>query len=199
MPAAVDQKRPLVEPDLTQLSIFRQCELLGLNRSTNDLPPATESEENLRLMWLIDRQFLATPFHGSRRMAECLKRSGEAVNRKRVQRLMTLMDKGRIWNKTAWGLSLLLGQVSALLGVTLTLGYLFAFALLLPNKAAHWSSGPRGSLSIEPPLIGLCRRLGLLIARCGRVRVARFSVAGLILNALPLALALFLLAIRTSS
>ncbi len=42
-------------------------------------------------MRLIDRQFLATPFSGSRRMAECLKRSGEAVNRKRVQRLMTLM------------------------------------------------------------------------------------------------------------
>jgi putative transposase len=47
--------------------------------------------ENLRLMRLIDRQFLETPFYGSRRMAECLKRSGEAVNRKRVRRLMTLM------------------------------------------------------------------------------------------------------------
>ncbi len=111
-----------------------------------------------------------------------------------------MMDKGRIWNKAAWGLSLLLGQVSALLGVMLTLGYLFAFALVLPNKAAHWSSGPRGSLYIDPPLIGLAlAALGLLIARWGRVRVARFSVAGLILNALPLALALFLLAIRTSS
>ena len=42
-------------------------------------------------MRLIDRQFLETPFYGSRRMAECLKRSGEAVNRKRVQRLMRLM------------------------------------------------------------------------------------------------------------
>ena len=42
-------------------------------------------------MRLIDRQFLETPFYGSRRMAECLKRSGEAVNRKRVQRLMALM------------------------------------------------------------------------------------------------------------
>src|SRR5512133_1869121 len=97
--------------------------------------------------------------------------------------LEQIMDKGRIWNKAAWGLSLLLGQVSALLGVMLTLGYLFAFALVLPNKAAHWSSGPRGSFYIEPPLIGLALgALGLLIARWGRVRVARFSVAGLILN-----------------
>jgi putative transposase len=42
-------------------------------------------------MRLIDRQFLETPFYGSRKMAEHLNRSGEAVNRKRVQRLMTLM------------------------------------------------------------------------------------------------------------
>jgi putative transposase len=91
LPAAVDLKRVLIEPNHPNLSIFRQCELLDLNRSTYYLPPATESEVNLRLMRLIDRQFLETPFYGSRRMAECLKRSGEAVNRKRVQRLMTLM------------------------------------------------------------------------------------------------------------
>ena len=53
--------------------------------------PATESEENLRLMRLIDEQFLKTPFYGSRRMTASLERSGETVNRKRVQRLMALM------------------------------------------------------------------------------------------------------------
>ena len=40
------------------------------------------------LMRLIDQQFLKTPFYGSRRMTACLERSGETVNRKRVQRLM---------------------------------------------------------------------------------------------------------------
>jgi putative transposase len=64
---------------------------LGLNRSTYYLSPATESEENLRLMRRIDEQYLKTPFYGSRRMAECLKRSGEAVNRKRIRRLMAVM------------------------------------------------------------------------------------------------------------
>jgi putative transposase len=73
------------------LSIRRQCELLGLNRSSYYLPPATESEENLRLMRRIDEQFLRTPFYGSRRMTACLARAGEPVNRKRVQRLMSLM------------------------------------------------------------------------------------------------------------
>jgi putative transposase len=73
------------------LSIFRQCELLDLSRSTYYLPPAVESEENLRLMRLIDEQYLKTPFYGSRRMTAYLERRGEAVNRKRVRRLMALM------------------------------------------------------------------------------------------------------------
>ena len=42
-------------------------------------------------MRLIDQQFLRTPFYGSRRMTASLERSGEAVNRKRVQRLMATM------------------------------------------------------------------------------------------------------------
>ena len=91
MPAAAEFKRPLIEPSGSHLSIRRQCELLGLNRSSYYLPPATESEENLRLMRRIDEQFLKTPFYGSRRMTACLERSGETVNRKRVQRLMALM------------------------------------------------------------------------------------------------------------
>jgi putative transposase len=86
-----DLKRPLIEPANGHLSIRRQCELLGLNRSSYYLPPATESEENLRLMRLIDEQFLKTPFYGSRRMTASLERSGETVNRKRVQRLMAKM------------------------------------------------------------------------------------------------------------
>jgi putative transposase len=86
-----DLKRPLIDPSDSHLSIRRQCELLGLNRSSYYLSPASESEENLRLMRLIDEQFLKTPFYGSRRMTAILERSGETVNRKRVQRLMALM------------------------------------------------------------------------------------------------------------
>ncbi len=91
MPAAVDAKRGLVEPNIPHLSIVHQCELLGLNRSTYYLSPAVESVENLRLMRLIDEQYLKTPFYGSRRMTAVLERSGESVNRKRVQRLMRRM------------------------------------------------------------------------------------------------------------
>jgi len=91
LPASSDLKRPLVDTETFHLSIRRQCDLLDLNRSSYYLPPAAESAENLRLMRLIDQQFLKTPFYGSRRMTAALERSGETVNRKRVQRLMALM------------------------------------------------------------------------------------------------------------
>ena len=48
--------------------------------------------EDLRLMRLIDEQYLRTPFFGSRQMASWLSRElGSSVNRKRVQRLMRTM------------------------------------------------------------------------------------------------------------
>ena len=90
-PLRLTSSGALVEPNNPHLSIRRQCELLDLNRSSYYLSPAVESEENLRLMRLIDEQFLETPFYGSRRMTACLERAGETVNRKRVQRLMGLM------------------------------------------------------------------------------------------------------------
>jgi len=73
--------------------VRRQCELLGLNRSTlyYQSTPAEENAENLQLMMLIDRQYTETPFYGSRRMTEWLKAQGHSVNRKRIQRLMRLM------------------------------------------------------------------------------------------------------------
>src|SRR5262249_24440163 len=99
LPAAADLKRPLVEPEHRELSIRRQCELLGLSRSTYYLGPATASEVDLRLMRLIDQQFLRTPFYGSRRMTVFLERSGETVNRKRVQRVMALMGLEALFPK----------------------------------------------------------------------------------------------------
>ena len=71
---------------------MRQCELLGLPRSTLYYEPRPESTENLKLMRLIDEQFLQTPFYGSRRMTVALQRQRHVVNRKRVQRLMRVMN-----------------------------------------------------------------------------------------------------------
>ena len=81
------------------MSLRRQCQLLGLNRSSLYYEPAGESAENLRLMRLMDREYTAHPFLGSRRLTEWLKAQGEEVNRKRVQRLMRLMGLEAIYPK----------------------------------------------------------------------------------------------------
>ena len=78
----------------------RQCELLGLCRSSLYYRPAAETPQNLRLMRLIDQQYTAHPFYGSRKLTLWLRdEQGEAVNRKRVQRLMRLMGLEAIYPK----------------------------------------------------------------------------------------------------
>lgn len=81
------------------LSISRQCALLGVNRATVYRRPRPVSAEDLRLMDLIDRQYLARPYYGSRRMAAWLATQGHGVNRKRVQRLMRLMGLVAIYQR----------------------------------------------------------------------------------------------------
>jgi putative transposase len=81
------------------LSVSQQCNLLGLSRSSFYYEPATESVENLALMALLDREYTAHPFRGSRGMRAWLRREGYAVNRKRVQRLMRLMGLEAVYPK----------------------------------------------------------------------------------------------------
>jgi putative transposase len=73
--------------------------LLGLNRSSLYYEPAAESAENLRLMRLLDEQYTACPFYGSRRLTAWLVQKGEPVNRKRVQRLLRIMGLEAIYPK----------------------------------------------------------------------------------------------------
>ena len=81
------------------MSVRRQCDLLGLSRSSLYYEPAQETGEDLRLMRRIDEQYTACPFYGSRRMTAWLVKQGEEVNRKRVQRLMRVMGLEAIYPK----------------------------------------------------------------------------------------------------
>jgi len=74
-----------------ELSQRRQCALLQLSRSTLYYRPKSESAENLRFMEIIDKQFLETPWYGSRQMARHMQRQGHKCGRHRVRRLMRLM------------------------------------------------------------------------------------------------------------
>jgi putative transposase len=88
----IDRAHPTV-------SISRQCRLLDVSRASVYRRPAPVSADDFRLMELIDRQYLARPFYGSRRMAAWLATQGHPVNRKRVQRLMRLMGLVAIYQR----------------------------------------------------------------------------------------------------
>ena len=88
---SVARRRSLIEVAHPQLSLARQCQLVGIARSSFYYQPRGESEVNLHLMRLIDEQYLRTPWYGSRQMKRHLRRQGYAFNRKRIARLMTLM------------------------------------------------------------------------------------------------------------
>ena len=92
-----ERLRALIEVAHPQLSVRRQCELLGLNRATLYYQPAAETEENLGLMKLIDKQYTDCPYFGTRKMTVWLRGLGYEVNRKRVQRLMGLMGLEAIY------------------------------------------------------------------------------------------------------
>ena len=74
-----------------KLSVRRQCSLRSLTRSNLYYEPKGESAENLRFMEIIDKQFLETPWYGSRQMARKMKRNNHKCGRHRVRRPMRLM------------------------------------------------------------------------------------------------------------
>jgi putative transposase len=92
-------KRTLIEPEHPQLSVARQCALLGLARSSWYYTPHGESVENLELMRRMDEQYTRTPFYGIRRMTAWLRQEGYTVNHKRVGRLLRLMGLEALYPK----------------------------------------------------------------------------------------------------
>ncbi len=88
-----------MERDHAEISVRRQRELLGISRAGVYYRPVGESEENLRLMRLLDEQYTRTPFYGSRKMTEWLRSKGFEINRKRVSRLMGVMGIEAVYPK----------------------------------------------------------------------------------------------------
>jgi putative transposase len=86
------ERRSLVELSHPDLSVSRQCTLLGVPRSSVYYTPNTsESEANLALMRLIDACYTKHPYYGVPRITDWLKERGHPANHKRVARLMKLM------------------------------------------------------------------------------------------------------------
>ena len=96
---SIDEKRGLIEGDNKELSIRRQCELVGLLRSNRYYKPVAVSDETLRFMHRVDEIFTEYPFYGSRRIREALRREGFEVGRERVQACMRQMGLRAIYPK----------------------------------------------------------------------------------------------------
>jgi putative transposase len=74
-----------------KLSVKRQCELLGLNRTGVYYTPRPVPEADLQVMRRIDELHLRWPFYGARRLARELAKEGFDVGRLHVATLMRRM------------------------------------------------------------------------------------------------------------
>jgi putative transposase len=83
-----EQRRQLIDENLFDLSVRRQCKLLGINRSTLYYQPKENELDDISLLNEIRDIWERYPFYGYRRITKELRSLGFKVNRKRVQRLM---------------------------------------------------------------------------------------------------------------
>ena len=93
------RRRKMMDREHLKLPIVRQCALLGVSRSSLYYRPKGASEADLSLMGEMDRQYLETPFYGSRRMKAWLDRQGMSVSRKRAQRLLRVTGLRAIYRR----------------------------------------------------------------------------------------------------
>lgn len=85
------EKKQTIDSLDNNISIERQCELLGISRSVYYYKNRPMSEFNLSLMRLIDEIYTESPDFGSRQLRDAIRLKGHKVNRKRIQRLMDIM------------------------------------------------------------------------------------------------------------
>jgi putative transposase len=71
-----------------ELSVNRQCQLLGIARSSYYYQPLPASANELDLLHRLDRIFTEYPVYGARRLRAMLLREGISVGRRRIRRLM---------------------------------------------------------------------------------------------------------------
>ena len=92
-------RQAMIDRGHKQLSLVRQCTLLNISRASVYYRPVSTRAEDLELMARMDRQYLKTPFYGSRRMKAWLPAEGYLVSRSKVRRLMRLMGLEAIYRR----------------------------------------------------------------------------------------------------
>jgi len=81
----------MIEKHHSQLSVRKQCKLLGVNRNRLDprRPRKVEGDEAIKKE--IDRIYTEFPFYGARKIVRELRGVGIRIGRKRCRRLMRVM------------------------------------------------------------------------------------------------------------
>lgn len=87
----LEQRRAMVDQDISTISVVEQCNLLSLHRSGVYYEPVPEKQENLDIMEFMDKQYFETPFYGVERLLAILVSMGYLINRKRLRRLMKVV------------------------------------------------------------------------------------------------------------
>ena len=88
---SLDDRRLSIDANNNQLSISRQCNLLGIAHSSQYYRPVAVNMETLALMNAIDRKYTELPFYGILKMTVAMNEQGFKVNHKKIARLMRLM------------------------------------------------------------------------------------------------------------
>ncbi|ATR79643.1 IS3 family transposase [Moraxella osloensis] len=97
--ARLEARKQLLEPNSKEFSTRKQCELLGINRSSLYYQPKPISELDITLMNLLDKQYTKAPFYGVKRMTVYVRQLGYNVNHKRVRRLLRQMGLDAIYQR----------------------------------------------------------------------------------------------------
>jgi putative transposase len=99
MTCSLEQRRAWIQSDHTRLTVARQCQLLGLARSSYYYAALPESAENLCYQRLLDEEYTRHPFYGVPKMTFWLQQQGHAVGPKRVRRLLRQMGLMAVYPK----------------------------------------------------------------------------------------------------
>lgn len=96
---STDERKKMVESNHEALSVNKQLDLVSISSSSFYYVSKGESEENRAILRLLDEQYFKTPFYGVLRLTALLVGLGYKVNRKRVRRLMQILDWKTIYRE----------------------------------------------------------------------------------------------------
>ncbi len=93
------QRQGMIDRQGSELSLVRQCSLLDISRGSVYYRPTPARAGDLDLMALMDRQYMKTPFYGSRRMRVWLGWQGHPLGRDKARRLMRLAGLEAVYRR----------------------------------------------------------------------------------------------------